>query len=171
MKVDTTKIEGYDTMTPEEKIAALEGYEMETPKDESEHLKGLLSKKNSELADLNKKLRDRMSAEEQAEADRKAAIEAKDARIAELERNEKITTFTNAYMGIGFNAEDARRQAELLYEGDFGSVIANNKALIDNVSKQALSDAITKNHLSTGEPPKKEDVDMVKIRQAMGLPT
>ena len=42
MKVDTTKIEGYDEMSTEEKLAALEGYEMEIP-DESTHLKELLS--------------------------------------------------------------------------------------------------------------------------------
>ena len=27
MKIDTTKIEGYDTMTPEQKLAALEAFE------------------------------------------------------------------------------------------------------------------------------------------------
>lgn len=171
MKVDTTQIEGYDEMTAEEKIAALEGFEIEPPKGEEEKLKELLSKRNAEIGEVKKKLRERMTAEEQAEADRKAALEAKDARIAELEKNEKLNSYTNAYMGIGFSAEDARRQAELLYEGDFMGVIANNKAHIDNVSKQALSDAITKSHLSTGEPPKSEDVDMVKLRKAMGLPT
>ena len=167
MKVDTTKIEGYDAMSTEEKLAALEGYEMEIP-DESTHLKELLSKKNQELGDITKQLRERMSAEEKAEADRKAALEAKDARIAELEKNEKLTTFTNAYMGIGFNQEDARKQAELLFEGDFSSVIANHKAHIDNISKQVVADAITKNHLSTGEPPAKTEDDTA-LRKAMGL--
>ena len=123
---------------------------------------------NKELGDITKQLRERMSAEEKAEADRKAALEAKDARIAELEKNEKLTTFTNAYMGIGFNQEDARRQAELLFEGDFSSVIANHKAHIDNISKQVVADAITKNHLSTGEPPAKTEDDTA-LRKAMGL--
>ena len=66
MKVDTTKIEGYDAMSTEEKLAALEGYEMEIP-DESTHLKELLSKKNKELGDITKQLRERMSAEEKAD--------------------------------------------------------------------------------------------------------
>lgn len=169
MKVDTTLIEGYDSMTPEEKISALEGFELEPPKDEVNNLKGLLSKKNSELADLTKQLREKMTAEEKAEAERKEAIESRDARIKELEKKEKLSEFRNQYMGLGFSAEEASKQAELLYNGDIVSVIANHKLHLDNISKQAIADAITKSHLSFGEPPTPKEDDTA-LRKAMGLP-
>lgn len=173
MKVDVTKIDGYENMTPEEKVAALEGFEIETPKadtSEMDNLKNLLSKRNSENASLTKQLREKMTAEEQAQADRKAEMEAKDARIAELEKKDKLATYTASYMSIGFTQEEARKQAELLYEGDFASVIANHKVHVENIGKQAVADAITKNHLSAGGVPAKQEDDTA-LRRAMGLPT
>ena len=170
MKLDVTMIEGYDNMTAEEKVAALEGFELKPDTSEVDNLKNLLSKRNSENAKLTKELRERMSEEEQRQADRKAEIEAKDARIAELEKKDKIATYTASYMSIGFTADDARKQAELLYDGDFGAVIANHKAHVDNISKQAIAEAITKNHLSAGEVPAKTE-DNTALRKAMGLPT
>lgn len=38
MKIDTSKIEGFDKMTPEQKLAALESYEIAEP-DLSGHVK------------------------------------------------------------------------------------------------------------------------------------
>lgn len=171
MKVDVTQIEGYENMTAEEKVAALEGLEVEIPKDTSEvdNLKNLLSKKNSEIASINKQLREKMSAEEKAEADRQAEIDAYNARIKELEKKDKIATYTASYMSIGFSAEEATKQAELLFDGDFVSVIANHKAHVENIQKQAVADAISKNHLSNGEPPTPKTDDSA-LRKAMGLP-
>lgn len=169
MKVDVTQIEGYDTMTAEEKVAALEGFEIETPRDpEVDNLKNLLSKRNSENASLTKQLREKMTAEEQAKADREAAIKAKDDRIAELEKKEQISSFTNSYIGLGFAPEEAQKQAELLYEGKFNDVMANHKQHIENIQKQAVADAISKNHLSAGEPPTPK-VDDKALRKAWGL--
>lgn len=169
MKVDVTQIEGYDTMTAEEKVAALEGFEMKPDTSEADNLKALLSKRNSENANLTKQLREKMTAEEQAKADREAEMRAKDEKIAELEKKDRIATFTNSYMSIGFGADEAQRQAELLYEGDFASVIANHKSHIENIQKQAMSDAITKSHLSDGEPPTPKTDDSA-LRKAFGLP-
>lgn len=170
MKLDVTQIEGYADMTAEEKVAALEAYEVEIPKNpEVDNLKSLLSKRNSENASLTKQLREKMTAEEQAKADREAEMKAKDDRIAELERKDKLATFTNSYMSIGFSAEEAQKQAELLYNGDFASVIANHKTHVENIQKQAVADAITKNHLSAGEPPTPK-TDDTALRKAFGLP-
>ena len=53
MKIDTSKIEGYQEMTAEDKIVALEGYEMEAPEPEAKEVQRLreaLSKSNREAA-------------------------------------------------------------------------------------------------------------------------
>ena len=54
-KIDTSKIEGYADMTPEQKLAALEGYEYEDNAAELEKQKNALSKANSEAAEWKHK--------------------------------------------------------------------------------------------------------------------
>lgn len=54
-KIDTSKIEGYDSMSAEDKLKALEEYEYEDNADELENQKKLLSKANGEAAEWKKK--------------------------------------------------------------------------------------------------------------------
>ena len=61
-KIDTSKIEGYAEMTPEQKLAALEGFEYEDNSAELETQQNALSKANSEAEDPAKALADRDSA-------------------------------------------------------------------------------------------------------------
>lgn len=48
-KIDVTKIEGYEQMTPEQKLAALEGFEYEDNAAEVERLKNANSKAYMEM--------------------------------------------------------------------------------------------------------------------------
>ena len=64
-KIDITKIEGYDKMTPEEKLAALEAFEYEDNFSELEKYKNAASKANSEAAEWRKKHNALLSEEEQ----------------------------------------------------------------------------------------------------------
>ena len=50
-KIDVTKIEGYDKMTPEEQIAALLGFEYDDGASEIERYKNAATKANSEAAE------------------------------------------------------------------------------------------------------------------------
>lgn len=52
MKIDTSKIEGYAEMTPEQKLAALEGFEYEDHAAELEKQKAAVSKANSDAGQL-----------------------------------------------------------------------------------------------------------------------
>lgn len=76
------QIENYESMTPEEKVAALEAYE---PDMSGFVAKSVFDKKASEAADLSKQLKSRMSEDEA-----KKAEEAKEraellARVEQLE--------------------------------------------------------------------------------------
>lgn len=121
------KIENYENMTPEEKIAALEAYDPE--KD------GFVAKKTfddaaSDLAKYKKQLREKQTEEEaKAEKDREER-ERMIARIEELEREKKHGTFVNAYLGVGYDEKLARSSADALIKGDFDTVFANQKAHI-----------------------------------------
>ena len=82
MKIDTTKIEGYEGMTAEEKLAALEGFEYDDNAQELERVRNQLSKANAEAA-KNKRDRDTQKA-----ADDEAMTELK-TRLAELEKRDR----------------------------------------------------------------------------------
>ena len=68
-KIDTSKIEGYAEMTPEQKLAALEGFEYEDNSAELEKQKNALSKANSEAAEWKRKHNALLSEEEKKKQD------------------------------------------------------------------------------------------------------
>jgi hypothetical protein len=118
------QIENYESMTPEEKVAALEAYEP----DMSGHVaKALFDKTASELAAAKKALREKQTDEEAKEAERAA----KDAAImAELEalRHEKLVgTYITAYMAMGYDEKLAKATAEAMAKGDTETVFKNQK--------------------------------------------
>ena len=66
MKIDVSKIDGFEAMSAEDKLAALMGYEFEEPKApeanaEVTKLKAALSKANSEAADWKRQFRDKQT--------------------------------------------------------------------------------------------------------------
>lgn len=170
MKLDVTKIEGYAEMTAEEKVAALEQYEIE---DNSKNLKELLSKKNSENAELNKQLRAKMSAEEKAEADRaereaqaKAEKDELLARLNQLETDKKLADITASYISVGFDKETAKKNANALISGNYEEIFTSHKELNEAIKAKAIAESMDKDHLTPGQPPQN---DTSKLREAMGL--
>ena len=126
------QIEGYENMTPEEKVAALEAYE---PDNNGTVSKAAFDKTASELAAVKKQLREKQTDEEAKAAERAA----KDAEImAELEalRHEKLVgTYVTAYMGMGFDEKLAKATAEAMANGDTATVFKNQKLHLENREK------------------------------------
>lgn len=126
------QIEGYENMTPEEKVAALEAYE---PDNGGTVSKAAFDKTASELAAVKKQLREKQTDEEAKAAERAA----KDAEImAELEllRHEKLVgTYVTAYMGMGFDEKLAKATAEAMAKGEMETVFKNQKLHLDNREK------------------------------------
>ena len=56
MKIDVSKIDGYETMSAEEKLKALEEYDIEPPKDDKKW-KDALDKATAEASKYKKELR------------------------------------------------------------------------------------------------------------------
>ena len=132
MKIDITQIPNYESMTPEEKIAALEAYE---PDMSGFVAKSVFDKKASEAADLSKKLKSYMTEEEAKAA--KAAEEhaALLARVEQLEREKAVSTYTTAYVAMGYDAKLAAATAEAMAKGDTETVLKNQKIHMDNREK------------------------------------
>lgn len=133
MKINTATIENYDSMSAEEKVAALEAIDM-TDVDTEKKYKDLISKANSEakrykdaMREAEEKLKGQMTEEERArqeQAERYQAIEEENAR---LKRDMTITQKTAFYQSIGFDEELAKETATAFVDGDFDTVEANQK--------------------------------------------
>jgi hypothetical protein len=135
------QIENYESMTPEEKIAALEAYEPDMSGFVS---KATFDKTASDLAAAKKSLKEKMTEEEAKAA--KAAEEhaALLARVQELEHERAVSTYVAAYAGMGYEEKLAKATAEALAKGDTETVFKNQKIHLENREK-ALRAEMLKN--------------------------
>ena len=139
MRID---IENYESMTPEEKLAALEANFSSV----AQH-KANADKAASEAAEYKKKLRERMSEDEAKAA--KAAEEhaALLARVEQLEHEKAVGTYTNAYLAMGYDEKLAKSSAEALAKGDMDAVFKFQKVHADTREKALRTE------LLKGTPP------------------
>ena len=139
MRID---IENYESMTPEEKLAALEANFSSV----AQH-KANADKAASEAAEYKKKLRERMSEDEDKAA--KAAEEhaALLARVEQLEHEKAVGTYTNAYLAMGYDEKLAKSSAEALAKGDMDAVFKFQKVHADTREKALRTE------LLKGTPP------------------
>lgn len=124
-KIDITKIEGYEEMSAEEKLAALESFELPDPDYSGFVKKELFDKASSEIASYKKKEFERMTEEEAAKAKADEERAAMQARLEELERDKLINEYTAQFLGIGYDKELAKETAEALQKGDMQTVFLN----------------------------------------------
>lgn len=109
--MDTTKIEGYENMTTEEKLAALEAYEFDTTGYVS---KETFDKTARDAADWKRKYNGGVETAKTTEA-----------RLAELERKDKISTAKDKYIASGFSVDLAKATAEAFVDGNMETVLEN----------------------------------------------
>lgn len=147
--MDTSKIEGYAEMTLEQKVAALEGYAPEAPDLTGYVRKELLDKAASEAAGYKKQLKEKMTAEEAAEADRQAAQQALqdkyaelEARYAELERQSLVSGYKAKLTAMGYDEAEAEATAKAMAEGDTATVLANQEKFLAKREKELRADAL-----------------------------
>lgn len=112
--------------------------------------KAALDKALKEKGELTKNLRAKMSAEEQEAEAKKAADEAKDARIQELESKFRIMDYSKRYMGIGMDEKTAESLSELtgeLSDADkfFSALDKFMKSKIKSAGEDAIQELIKKN--------------------------
>lgn len=138
-KIDTTKIEGYENMSAEEKLAALEGYEFDTSGLVS---KATLDKATGEAAEWKRKYNSTLSEAEQARLAAEEARKATETRLAEYERKDKISTTKDKYMASGMGIELAQSTAEAFVDGNMDLVLQNINIHATNVANAARDKAL-----------------------------
>ena len=139
-------IENYESMSTEEKLAALEAYEPDMSGFVS---KSTFDKTASELAAAKKSLKEKMTEDEAkavAEAEEKARLIA---RVEQLEHEKAVTGYTASYLAMGYDEKLAKSSAEALAKGDNETLFKNQKIHAD-AREKALRAEILK---ETPAPP------------------
>lgn len=121
-RIDTSGISGYETMSAEEKLAALEEFEFNDNASEVSRLKDALSKANKEAGDLRKERNQLMSEDERKKQENEEAIQQMQQELEELKR-EKFTSQYNARaLAIGMDEKTAETVSVSIVSGEFEKV-------------------------------------------------
>lgn len=111
--------------------------------------KDLFDRTASELAASKKQLKEKMTADEAAEAERAAAQKKMEQELADLKKDKEISQHKAKFLGLGFNEDMAEKSAKALADGDMETVFANQKKHQED-SEKALRAEILK---GTHRPP------------------
>ena len=139
MPIDTTVIEGFESMTAEQKVEALLKVEVPEKIDLSGYVKkDLFDKTASELAEAKKTIKGKMSEDEAAKAQADADRKALEDKYTELLRKSTIAEHTARYIAMpGYDEKLAReladRRAAEQKEQQFS---AYKKVTLDNLFSQ-----------------------------------
>lgn len=150
-KVDVTKIEGYENMTPEQKIAALEGFDMPDPDYSGYVKKDVFDRTASELANTKKQLKDKMTDDEAAKQKEKEEREELEKNYQALLRKSTVSEHKAELLGMGYEEKLAQETAEAMADGDTAKVFANQKKHLEAVEKKVRAEALKDTPKPTGD--------------------
>lgn len=162
-KIDVTKIEGYESMSAEEKLAALEAFEFEEPApatDAESKLKEALSRANGDAAEWKRKYRATLDDAKRAEEERAERDKARDEELEMLRKERTVSRLEAQYLAAGYSPELASASAKAQADGDTAAVIANQMKFIEETKTKLEAAALGKQPpITPGKPPKGESDD------------
>jgi len=146
MKLNTDTIEGYASMTPEQKIAALEALELPAPDLSGYVQKAVFDRTASELAAVKKKYTETLSTEQQAKLARDQELEDIRTELETLRKEKTVSDHKAKLLALGYEEALALETASALADGDMETVFANQKRFLE------AHDKATKSELLKGTP-------------------
>lgn len=167
-KIDTGKIEGFDTMTAEEKLAALLGLDIPDEVDLTAYVsKTLFDKTASELAEAKKTIKGNMSAEEIAKVEAKKAQEELQGKYDELLEKYTVNDYKTRYIAMGYDEKLAEDTAKALFEGKTDIVFANGEKFRTSVEQRVKTEVLQGTPKPDGaggkeKPEKTADVELAE---------
>lgn len=141
-KIDFSKIENYENMTAEEKLAALEALELPDPDYSGWVKKDVADKYASEAAGYKKQLRERMSEDEAAKEKAAEDMAAVMAELESLRADKAVSEYTAQFMGIGYSEELAKSTAVALQKGDTTTMFKNHSKFVVEREKALKSELL-----------------------------
>lgn len=149
--IDTTTIEGFDALTPEQKVEALLKLDIPERVDMTQYVsKATADKYSSEVAALKKQLQGKMTEEESAAAERAAELNGLKEQMAALQAdNEKLqkerteSIYKAKYLAMpGFDEKLAEETAKAMAVGDMDKVFANQQKASVEHEKQIKAELV-----------------------------
>ena len=134
-KIDISKIDGYESMSAEEKLAALEAFEMPDPDYSGWVKKEALDKATSEASSYKKQLRERMSEEEAAKAKAAEDMASVMAELESLRADKAVSEYTAQFMSIGYDETLAKSTAQAIQKGDMAAMFKNHAKFVADHEK------------------------------------
>ena len=127
--ISTESIEGFDSMTAEQKVEALLKVEVPEKVDLAGYVKkDLFDKTASELAEAKKTIKAKMTDDEAAKAQADADRKALEDKYTELLRKSTIAEHTARFIAMpGYDEKLARETAEALFDGNMDKVFENQQ--------------------------------------------
>ena len=145
MKIDVGSIEGYETMSAEEKLAALESYEYD---DHSEAVADLAKYKDAtdkatrEAAEYKKQLKTLQDQQKTGNSKADDTIAKLQEQIAELTRQNTIASYTAQFTALGYDKDLAEATAIATADGDVATVFENQKKFLEAHDKGIKADIL-----------------------------
>ena len=176
-QIDVTQIAGFEEMTAEQKLDALMKLDVPEKVDLSGYVKkSVFDAKAAEASDLSKKLKGKMTEDEQKQAEIAEAAEAAAkekeallARVAELEKNNTLREYTLGFTNLGFDEKLAAETANLFEEKDSVKFFANMKKFLESYEKAIEKKLMDKTPGPGGNAGKAGDDEDPAVKKAKAL--
>lgn len=173
--MDTSLIDGYDAMTPEEKLAALEAYEIPQPQEDPSvsKLKAAVSRANGEAAEYKRQLREKQTEQERMAAEQEEQARLMKEQLAALQREKTISTYKASYLSLGYDEALASASAQAITDGDMDTFFANQKVFLETQKQRLEAEALNRQPKpsagTTLTPHEIEEQEIAKLRKQFGL--
>lgn len=141
-KIDISKIEGFDAMTPEQKVEALRGFDFPEPDYTGWVKKETFDKAASDLAAKKKELSARLTEEERRKQEEAEKWSAMEQQLAALQKEKTVSGYKAKLVAQGYDEALADATAAAMESGDFNTVFANNQKFLEGYAKKIVADKL-----------------------------
>ena len=144
-KIKVSDIEGYAEMTAEEKVAALENFEYEDNAQavsDLEKYKDAVTKANHEAADFKKQLKALQEQTKTGNTKADETIQSLQQQVAELTRQNTVSSYTAQLTALGYSPELAKETAEAQADGDVAKVMENQRKFLEEHEKNLKAELL-----------------------------
>lgn len=163
-QIDTSLIEGYDTMTADEKVQALEGVVLPDPDYSGYVRKTVFDKTSSELAAAKKALRQKQTDEETREQEQADMLISLQERNKELEQAIALNENKAKLLELGYDSALALSTAQAMVDGDLDTVYKNQQTHLQAMEKRIRAEILKSTpRPEPGEPP--QSMTLEKLRK------
>lgn len=141
-KIDISQIEGFASMTSEQKIAALQGFDFPDPDYSGYVKKDLYDKAASDLAAKKKELSAKLSEDERKQQEQAEKWENMEKELAGLRKEKTVAGYKAKLVAQGYDEALADATAAAMESGDMATVFANSQKFLEGYAKKIVADKL-----------------------------